>query len=107
VEHFADQFITLPVKSNFLESDYYHPPITEDKLTHMPNQLLGEVWEWTASSYSPYPGFKASSNSLEEYNGKFMINQMVLRGGSCVTPHISDHLIEILFKPRNAGNLVG
>lgn len=74
---------------NFLESEHYHPVplgqapgVDADGLS----QMLGDVWEWTASSYLPYPGYKQERGPLGEYNGKFMINQMVLRGGSCTTP---------------------
>ena len=67
-------------QGHFLESNHYHPKV------ETATQLMGNVWEWTASPYGPYPGYRATADALGEYNGKFMCNQMVLRGGSCVTP---------------------
>ncbi len=71
--------------ANLLEKDLLHPstPLPEAKA---PYQLFGDAWEWTYSAYHPYPGYRPAAGALGEYNGKFMINQMVLRGGSCVTP---------------------
>jgi ergothioneine biosynthesis protein EgtB len=75
-----------PQGGHFLESGLLDPlPATAegDGACH---QLLGDGWEWTNSAYLPYPGYRAAPGALGEYNGKFMINQMVLRGGSCATP---------------------
>ncbi len=69
----------LPVEGNLLESAYWHPVASNKQ------QFFGDVWEWTSSSYAPYPGFTPLAGSLGEYNGKFMCNQMSVRGGSCVT----------------------
>ena len=69
------------VSGNFMESTYWHPAAAGDS----DRQFFGDVWEWTSSSYGPYPGFKPLAGTLGEYNGKFMCNQMTVRGGSCVT----------------------
>ena len=74
----------LAVAGNFLEAGLLHPSAV-DASASRPAQMFGDVWEWTQSPYAPYPGYKPPAGSLGEYNGKFMCNQMVLRGGSCVT----------------------
>jgi ergothioneine biosynthesis protein EgtB len=74
------------LEGNLLEAGNFHPMPARSANEQHPIQLFGDVWEWTASSYLPYPGFKPAAGALGEYNGKFMCNQMVLRGGSCVTP---------------------
>ncbi|WP_313513359.1 ergothioneine biosynthesis protein EgtB [Pseudomonas sp.] len=77
-----------PVRGNFLDSDHLQP--VADLGGEGPRQLFGDVWEWTASAFRPYPGFRPLEGSLGEYNGKFMSGQMVLRGGCCATPQ--DHV---------------
>ena len=76
----------IPETSNFYESGHLTPIPREMKSY----QFYGDVWEWTNSAYLPYPYYNASDGALGEYNGKFMINQMVLRGGSCATSR--DHI---------------
>ena len=77
------------LNGNFVENGYLEPRPGDDSRTH-PTQLFGDVWEWTMSPYTPYPGFRAPDGGIGEYNGKFMSGQMVLRGGCCVTP--GDHI---------------
>lgn len=72
--------------SNFVETGNLRP-LPGNKRNY---QLMGDAWEWTASAYLPYPNFIKSDGAIGEYNGKFMVNQMVLKGGSCATP--SDHI---------------
>jgi len=76
------------VGGNLADTELLHPaPAATDSGLR---QMYGDVWEWTASPYASYPGFQPLAGSLGEYNGKFMCNQMVLRGGSCATP--ADHI---------------
>ena len=78
---------SAPIEGNFLESGALHPLALRDAYAEgVASQLYGDVWEWTRSDYTPYPGFRAASGAVGEYNGKFMCSQYVLRGGSCATP---------------------
>lgn len=74
-----------PVTGNFQEDDLWHPRAAPHDDGSV-RQLFGDVWEWTASPFVSYPGFKPAPGALGEYNGKFMCGQWVLRGGSCLTP---------------------
>ncbi len=77
-----------PTGGNLLDRSVLHPsPVAVSAADASP---FGDVWQWTSSSYSPYPGFEIPAGAVGEYNGKFMVNQYVLRGGSCVTP--PDHI---------------
>jgi len=74
-----------PIDGNFVESGEFQPRPSPD-VADRPAALFGDVWEWTASAYTPYPGFRPPTGALGEYNGKFMSSQLVLRGGSCASP---------------------
>ena len=75
------------IEGNFLESGALHPLALRDAPPEGTlAQLFGDAWEWTRSDYAPYPGFVTAPGAVGEYNGKFMANQYVLRGGSCATP---------------------
>jgi ergothioneine biosynthesis protein EgtB len=78
-----------PVRGNFVEGASFHPLPGPGRPTGVA-QLFGDVWEWTQTAYSSYPGFRPPPGALGEYNAKFMSGQMVLRGGSCATPE--DHI---------------
>ncbi|HZF08201.1 MAG TPA: ergothioneine biosynthesis protein EgtB [Thermoanaerobaculia bacterium] len=75
-----------PRAGNFLEDGLLHPAPAPTIQAGEIAQLFGDVWEWTESPYTPYPGYHPPEGALGEYNGKFMCNQIVLRGGSCATP---------------------
>ena len=87
----------LPIEGNFVDNERFHPapangdgsPLNRNGADSL-QQMFGDVWEWTRSAYLPYPGYRAVPGALGEYNGKFMCNQMVLRGGSCATSR--DHI---------------
>ncbi|MGB2959792.1 MAG: ergothioneine biosynthesis protein EgtB [Bacteroidota bacterium] len=91
-ERAAEVYGASADSGTFLDDRIYHPVACVEGQTPEPGEqlhrMLGDVWEWTGSAYLPYPGYRQERGPLGEYNGKFMSNQMVLRGGSCATPRI-------------------
>ena len=88
---------SLPLEGNFMDNRLLHPSAR----TNASRQFFGDVWEWTSSAYTPYPGYEPLAGSLGEYNGKFMVSQLVLRGGSCATPrsHIRSSYRNFFYPP--------
>ena len=86
-EHAARHLVQTDLaRCNFADRGAFHPLPQAMASLDQPVQMFGDVWEWTQSSYSAYPGYRALPGAVGEYNGKFMCNQYVLRGGSCATP---------------------
>jgi ergothioneine biosynthesis protein EgtB len=83
---FAARSLTVPPRGNFADRGAFHPLPAPEAARDEPVQMFGDVWEWTQSNYNPYPGYRPLPGAVGEYNGKFMCNQFVLRGGSCATP---------------------
>ena len=81
---------SLPVNGNMLDKKAFRTLPTTENTEHQITQTYGDVWEWTQSTFSPYPSYRPPEGAIGEYNGKFMSNKYVLRGGSCVTPE--DHI---------------
>jgi ergothioneine biosynthesis protein EgtB len=96
----GEQARRLNEEGNFAESERFAPDVAPDSpaLT----QMLGDVWEWTGSAYLAYPGYRPAAGALGEYNGKFMCNQFVLRGGCCATPRSHIRLTYRNFFPPEA-----
>ncbi|ARP82468.1 hypothetical protein CAL12_17685 [Bordetella genomosp. 8] len=85
-EQVARAIDPMETQANLVESGHFHPSAATAGPANVPLQMYGDVWEWTATPYEPYPGFATAAGAVGEYNGKFMCNQYVLRGGSCATP---------------------
>ena len=82
----AARRLRTPARGNLADRGAFHPLPHIGADAGEPAQMFGDVWEWTQSSYAPYPGYRPPAGAVGEYNGKFMCNQYVLRGGSCATP---------------------
>jgi len=107
--------LSCPIEGNFVETELFHPvavvsAVSGDKpgKDQRLHQMFGDVWEWTRSAYSPYPGYRTAPGALGEYNGKFMCNQYVLRGGSCATSRIHiRHTYRNFFQPEKRWQFTG
>ncbi len=82
--------LKLPLDGNFVHERKFKPMAAPSSSPSQPLQMFGDLWEWTRSAYGPYPGYSPPAGAIGEYNGKFMCNQYVLRGGSCATSR--DHI---------------
>lgn len=93
-----------PLEGTFVESEHFHPaPVSEAAISSGElTQLYGDVWQWTQSAYVGYPGFKADTGAIGEYNGKWMADQWVLRGASCATPRSHARITYRNFFPSDA-----
>lgn len=91
----------LTYQGNFVENEKFHPVPLEENPPGL-KQMFGDVWEWTRSDYAPYPGYRIPPGAIGEYNGKFMSNQIVLRGGSCATSksHIRNTYRNFFYPPQ-------
>ena len=102
-----------PIEGNTVETRSFRPEAAHAEMgrsaTHSgPQQMFGDVWEWTSSPYSAYPGYRAAPGAIGEYNGKFMCNQFVLRGASCATaPGHSRTTYRNFFHPHQRWQFMG
>jgi len=98
----------LSIEGNFVDSERFHPAPVETYSNEKLSQMYGDVWQWTRSAYLPYPGYHAGPGALGEYNGKFMSNQMVLRGASCATSRTHARLTyRNFFQPEKRWQFTG
>lgn len=93
---------TAPVDGPFVESRNFHPAPAPKAAAGTLRQLYGDVWQWTQSAYTAYPGYSPSAGALGEYNGKWMSDQWVLRGASCATPRSHARVTYRNFFPSDA-----
>jgi ergothioneine biosynthesis protein EgtB len=91
-----------PVDGEFVDARNFHPVAAPERRDGSLRQLYGDVWQWTQSAYTAYPGYAPSAGALGEYNGKWMCDQWVLRGASCATPRSHARVSYRNFFPSDA-----